>query len=288
MSFFSVLLRVSRNPLLTDFIALVMPANMRRASSVDPTASFGSERFRHKPEVELSLMETSSKPEDTDKQSLKPQLSRRPGFNGAVNNIALAIIVITVPFLVFIGLLLYLVFKFRVRRGDLSPNLQLLSDADDTNVYFVNYSATRLTTIASWASNVATILPGFVLTMSSYHLANIYLAQSKKAENCVIGARSLPTPYQLGLLLDMLDGKITAVWNVMNYYFWKKRERLNVRTFLDQVVSTPEQLSAAHQKVSSTVIQLHHYDQRDFLTLMDIENLTHCARSPCSLIDFEV
>jgi len=226
-----------------------MPTNMRRPSSVDPTASFGSEQSVRKPEVELSLMETSLKQGDEDKQSLKPQLSRRPGFNGAVNNIALAIIVITVPFLVFVGLLLYLVFKFRVQRGDLLPNLQLPSDSDDTNVYFVDYSATRLTTIASWASNVATILPGFVLTMSSYHLANIYLKQSKKAENFAMGARSLPTPYQLGLLLDMLDGKITAIWNVLNYYFWKKRERLNVRKFIDQVIFHQKMMCCALKRL---------------------------------------
>lgn len=182
------------------------------------------------PDVELSLMETPSKQEEDDRRSSKPQLSRRHGLNGAYNNIALAIIVITVPFLAFVGLLVYLVFNFRVQRGDLSANLQLPGDAEDRNVYFVDYSATKLTTIASWASNIATILPGFVLTISSYHLANIYLVQSEEAESVAVGGRSLPTPYQLGLLLDMLDGKVTALWNVLNYCFWKKRERLNVRT----------------------------------------------------------
>jgi len=209
-------------------------------------------------EFELSLVETPSRQEEDDKQSSKHQLSHQQGLIGPYNNIALAIIIITVPFLVFVGLLFYLVFKFRVQRGHLSSGLQLPSDVDNDSVYFVDYSATRLTTIASWASNVATILPGLVMTMSSYHLANKFLDQSKKAQSHDVGIRSLPTPYQLGLLLDMLDGKIMAIWNVSNYFLWKQRERLSVSRFSDQCCLTHIQIVCCAPYTPRYICWLHH------------------------------
>jgi len=135
----------------------------------------------------------------------------------------LAAFLTTVPFLLVVGVLLHLIFANRVeRRTSTSPNLRLPSDTDDADAYLVNFSATQLTTLASWASNIATLVPGFLMTLYSHHLASMMRRQSQNSEN-----GTLPTPYQLGLLLEALDAKLTSLWDGLMYLSWKRRERMN-------------------------------------------------------------
>lgn len=116
------------------------------------------------------------------------------------------VIIIKLPFLVIVAALLGIILGHRVdRSAPLSSNLRLLGDADDANAYYVDWSATQLSTLTSWASNIATVLPGFIMTLSSYRLAKRFMMDSTSGE-----AKALPTPYQLGLLLGSLDAKLMS------------------------------------------------------------------------------
>ena len=48
----------------------------------------------------------------------------------------------------------------------------------------------------------------------------------RQSEGAKIG--SLPTPYQLGLLLDVLDGKLMSLWRGLNYSFWRRSQKFNI------------------------------------------------------------
>jgi len=88
-----------------------------------------------------------------------------------------------------------MVVAFKVDHKALSePSLRLPSDRDDPNAYFVDIDAARFVTISSWASSVASLLPGFVMSLCSFHVSRKLLNKAEKDE-----VSKLLTPYQLGL-----------------------------------------------------------------------------------------
>lgn len=149
---------------------------------------------------------------------------------GAYTDVLLAGTVIVLPMLALSGALLGLVFHYRVTQSsDLSDDLQLQDLANlDNNAYLVDFSATRLITVASWTSSVAPLLPVFVMTLYSYPIARRFLRSSRGGQ-----ASDLPTPYQLSLYLGLLGGGVGALWNWIKYRFWRRRERAT------PVVNTP-------------------------------------------------
>ncbi|KIX94064.1 uncharacterized protein Z520_10090 [Fonsecaea multimorphosa CBS 102226] len=88
--------------------------------------------------------------------------------------------------------------------------LPLLTDPG--NAYLVNFSATQLITIASWASSVAPHLPTYLMTLCSYPLARKLLRSSHQD-----AVDKLPTPYQLTILLELRNGSLKSLWNYFRY-----------------------------------------------------------------------
>ena len=161
---------------------------------------------------------------------LEPQSKKYPGlprtsycfdFSG---NSTTALIVVTVSLSGLVGTLLYVVFRYQVEQCNaISPNLSLPTDQQDTLAYYVNYSGTRLTTLALWISNFASILPGSVMTLFPYCLAK---QLEQQHENSIHDLR--PTPYQLALLINSLSGKLMSVWQWLTYLPWRRREKLSL------------------------------------------------------------
>ena len=122
-------------------------------------------------------------------------------------DVATACAAISIPMIALSGILLGLVFAYQV-----TPN-------SDSGIYLVDFSATRLITIASWTSSVAPFLPGFVMTLLSFPAARHLQRSSEWGRTA-----SLPTPYQLNLYLQLLYGGIGALWQWTKYIFWRQRE----------------------------------------------------------------
>jgi hypothetical protein len=145
---------------------------------------------------------------------------RPTGMSGRVNDILLHATLLTLPMLVFSGALLGLVFAYRIRpsQSDID-GLGLGSGLYESGVIYVDFSATRLIFIASWSSTAAPLLIGSALILFSYPAAQT-LFQSTRAS---IRA-SLPTPYQVSLILQMLSGGgVGALWNWFKYLTsWRK------------------------------------------------------------------
>ena len=137
-------------------------------------------------------------------------------------SLCFALFITTVPISFLVGVLFFLVFSFQVQNPkDISSSLRLPSDDGDPNAYLVNFSATKLTTLVSWISSVATLLPGSLMTLFSYRIANKLRERSDAAE-----VDGLPTPYQFGLLLEGLDGKYISLWHAFLYLLWRKRAKI--------------------------------------------------------------
>lgn len=143
---------------------------------------------------------------------------------GRVREILLAFAVMTLPMTIFSGLMLGLVFHFRITQNNfISNELAFDSDQNNSNVYFVRISATTFTTIASWSSTVAPILASFAVTLGSFPVAKRLLAASEKHD-----MTPLPTPFQLSLIIRIVsNGSFAALWSWLSYYFsWRgRRER---------------------------------------------------------------
>ena len=140
----------------------------------------------------------------------------------AYTDMVIACLVISVPMMVLSGGLLGIIYVYRVIQTE--SDLLVLPSSNgvdsDPSAYLVNYSATRLITIASWTSTVAPLFPGFVMTLLSFPAARRLLRTSQAGQD-----ESLPTPYQLGLYLQVLGGGMGALWQWMKYGLWSKRER---------------------------------------------------------------
>jgi hypothetical protein len=78
------------------------------------------------------------------------------GSNDAYVEIFLELLMLTIPLLVLAGVLLSLIFSNRVVQSAAAGGLHTPCVAiDEAGVYYVDYDATRLITVASWASNLA-------------------------------------------------------------------------------------------------------------------------------------
>ena len=140
----------------------------------------------------------------------------------AYTEIVLACLVISIPMLVLSAGLLGIIYAFRVVQPEADLSYPGPSDGVDIDpsAYLVNYSATRLITIASWSSSIAPLLPGFVMILISFPAARRFLRSSQADQE-----NDLPTPYQLGLYLQILTGGVGSLWLWIKYRFWSKRER---------------------------------------------------------------
>jgi hypothetical protein len=149
---------------------------------------------------------------NTDSQS-------QNSITGAYWTIWISCAFITMPMVVLSCLLLGLVFNHQVFESDaVSGSLQLSEDHHPfSGAYLVNYSATKLITVASWTSSVAPLLPTFVMILLSYPAASKIREASLQNR-----PSSLPTAYQLGLYLRNLNGSIESLWDWHRYNLHRK------------------------------------------------------------------
>lgn len=194
-----------------------------------PSTAFG-EKDHAITQIRSSGSQTNPSDLDSDQQRRPPLVtstvasrSRSQRRDDLRYNFVPAVVMTTLPFIAILGVLLYLVFSRRLERGTSSlPELSLPGDNDDPGAYFVDFNATHLTTLASWASTIAGLSPGFIMTLVSYRVAR---RLSRYSVNRQI--EKLPTTYQLGLLFEGFEAKLTSLWDTLWYLAGKRRHRIN-------------------------------------------------------------
>ncbi|KAK0762899.1 hypothetical protein N5P37_004423 [Trichoderma harzianum] len=136
-----------------------------------------------------------------------------------IKDIALAFAVSVLPLLAFSGLLLGLLFWYRViPHGRNDPRLPD-ENPQKKSIVFISLSATVFTTVGSWSSTVAPLSLPFILTIASYPASRLMMRASDGKEG-----RKLPTPYQIALILRVMsNSSLSSVWQCMNYISAKGR-----------------------------------------------------------------
>lgn len=115
--------------------------------------------------------------------------------------------ILILPILAFTAVLLALVYYYQWQRHHPPiSGLDLSSDFVD-DVFYVDLSSTRLILVASWSSSTVLALIGSFMTISSFLVATDLLWTSTRKIRSF-----LPSPTDLALMIDLLDGKRMAVW----------------------------------------------------------------------------
>lgn len=126
--------------------------------------------------------------------------------------------ILVLPMVTFSAILLGLVIHYQCHRRNAPISGLELSADFRSSIFYVDYSATRLILVASWSSSTAFTLMGSFMTLLSFPLAADMIRNSKDPH-----LDMLPTPDQLALLVDLLDGKKSTLWRWVTG-FWKRKE----------------------------------------------------------------
>lgn len=150
-----------------------------------------------------------------------------------IKDIVLAFAVSVLPLLAFSGLLLGLLFWYRViPHGHNDPRLPD-ENPQKKGIVFISLSATVFTTVGSWSSTVAPLSLPFILTIASYPASRLMMRASDGKEG-----RKLPTPYQIALILRVMsNSSLSSVWQCMNYIS-AKRSRAPMSSALNIMMCT--------------------------------------------------
>ncbi|KAH8658786.1 hypothetical protein BGZ60DRAFT_127140 [Tricladium varicosporioides] len=154
----------------------------------------------------------------------KSNRSSPPGqanIQGGTQDILTSLAVIVIPMFAFTAVLLGLIMHYQVPQTHSA--LPGVSDplARESSAFLVDFSASRLLTVASWTSTVSALLPSFAMLLYSYPVSRSILNASKDRN-----VENLPTPYQLSLLLGVLSGSVGSLWSWLKYRGWTQRDRV--------------------------------------------------------------
>lgn len=162
---------------------------------------------------------------ESDSSLLRPDPNASPvqGMSSHRARIAWTSFIVTVPITALTVSLLVMVFNYTLNHDYPFENLRLAPADYESDVVYVSLNSGIILFVASWASSLAPILSGFVLSLVSFPIARRLFSDFQ-------GGRidRLPTPYQLALTLKFIDGSaLGGIWNWLLYLFsWKKNRQL--------------------------------------------------------------
>lgn len=154
-----------------------------------------------------------SKSESADIDVTEPRKSKEDGIIGGQKlETLLASTLLIVPLVALSAVLVGLVIDRKMADNNSTYSIDNGTALPLGTAYYVNYSSTTLVYIASLSSTFATLLIGPAMLLFSFSLARDI------GKNSDEGAISkLPSPYQLGLLIRFVDGKLMVLWSYLLY-----------------------------------------------------------------------
>ena len=137
------------------------------------------------------------------------------------NEFILAAIAATLPVVGIAFTLVFIVYHYHLNPFQIPiAELQTNTSNHEPSFYYVNFSATRLTTVASWASTVALVLPGSIMSLYWHRLASFMQENARKGNSM-----AMPTPYEYSLLLALKTGGLPPLWEWLKHRFLRRRQR---------------------------------------------------------------
>jgi len=155
---------------------------------------------------------------DTEGRSQTSEPLKPPQFP---RSFVLAAFLAIVPLLALFAALVSLLGLYKVKaswhsRVDFSFN----ESTSDPAAFYVDYDATRYTTVASWTSSIALLLPGFLTSLIWYRQT-----QQFESDASLSLYDHFLTPYQLSLLLNLKSGTLGSLWEYVSYILSRRREK---------------------------------------------------------------
>jgi hypothetical protein len=144
--------------------------------------------------------------------------------------------IVGLPILGFTTTLLALVFIYRVSNDTAHPFGGPTKTTADSQSILVNFSATRLTFVASCSSTLAPMLLGSLMAL--WHIPTAYMLASDTAQN---DSHDLPTPHQLSLLIGLASGSLDELRKYLIYRLTRvraKQPRILTRSVVVLIVSS--------------------------------------------------
>jgi hypothetical protein len=133
----------------------------------------------------------------------------------------LSAILAIAPLLALLTALVSLLLLYKVKPSRHSRTDFLFNESgSDPAAFYVAYDATRYTTVASWTSSIALLLPGFLTSLIWYRQT-----QQLESDASLSQYDKLLTPYQLSLLLNLKSGSLGALWEYVSYILSRNREK---------------------------------------------------------------
>ena len=126
--------------------------------------------------------------------------------------------IIGLPILAFTTALLALVFIYKVSNDTTHPFGAPAKAAPDRQSILVNFSATRLTFVASWSSTLAPMLLGSLMML--WHIPTACKLASASTQDNV---ENLPTPHQFSMLIGLASGSLDNLRKYFVYQLTKVR-----------------------------------------------------------------
>ena len=143
--------------------------------------------------------------------------------SGQKLEIGFASALLIVPMLTLATILIGLVYRHRMPDHFSSYSLDNQTALPLGSAYYVNYSSTTLVYIASLSSTLSTLLIPAAMLLYSFVLANDLAKDSDQA-----AVSNLPSPFQLDMLIKMVEGRLMALWSYIRYAFGSRRRRINI------------------------------------------------------------
>jgi hypothetical protein len=127
--------------------------------------------------------------------------------------------------------LLGLIFGYRVKSADsLFAPVSNSNALSNNAVVLVNYSATRIAFVASWASTLAPLLASFIMNLSSFQTALVMFRSSSGPNQ-----HDLPTPYQYSLLVGLC---LASSGRLRRYFSYSKEDGVVIPPVLRRAART--------------------------------------------------
>ena len=151
---------------------------------------------------------------------------------GWILEIGFASVVLILPMFTLTAVLLALVYGHNMPYHNSTYSYNNETELPLGSAYFVNYPATTLVYVASLSSTLAPLLISAAMILFSYSLAR-NITRESDANN----APMLPSPFQLQLLIKMVDARLTALGSYLLYRLGKKQRQVTVVPMLFKAVA---------------------------------------------------
>lgn len=180
-------------------------------------------------ETLLTVQECSS----SDNSSAKPRLERKASqwqanpFKTQNRLIIIVCCLVLLPMAAFTVVLLWMIMAHLIEPStcttpELCMSAAQLNQTDFTSAdYIVDVPAARLVFIASWSSTLSTTFVGCVMVLYSYVVASKLLRLADEDSH----GHAHPNPYQVTLLIRVLNADILVIWDMIRDLFGKGKRQ---------------------------------------------------------------